>query len=368
MKKGIVVSSVVLSNAFKECMKVKPNSHIPIMESFLLECSPDKVYLVRSNIDDTVKVELGCECNFTGAFLLEASVGKLMAKVEEQPISININDDDVTKVFIYGEGFQTVILVGNPMDYIANKGKYKKVGSMSYNELRSNLERLVPFLATDELRPAMTGFCIDEKNMMATNGYMVRVIPYSGFKIPISKPEGGQPGKNEFILTNIFKYLPKNKMKDVITFSLSEDRLRVKIEFYGHTIYSRLIDERYPDYEAVWVKNEDFVTEFKLKTLELKRTLEQALVFANQSTKHVVINVGTKVDIHTEDLDYETEFNRTIEDVETSGKGMEIGVNGKLLLECMKHFDSEVKFQLAAPNRALILNDEVLIMPVMLGN
>ena len=369
MKKGIIVSSVVLSNAFKEAGKVKPIKHIPITKSFLLECSPHRTYLVRSNLEDTVKVELGCECNFTGAFLLEASIGKLMAKIEEQPVSINIIDDDVITIYIYGEGFQTKIVTDHPDDYISHKKeKYKEVGSMSYNELRSNLERLVPFLSTDGLRLSTTGFCFDEKNIVATNGHMVRVIPYCGFEIPVSNPQDlpGKviPGEKEFILSNIFKYLPRNKMKDVITFSLSADRLRVKIEFYNHVIYSKLINKRFPNYEDVWVK--DFVTEFSLVNLELKKSIEQAMIFANASTNMIIINVGDKVDIHSEDLDYNTEFNKALEFKDKSGKPMKFAVNGKLLLVCLKHFDSEVKFQLAAPNRSVILNDEILLMPLMI--
>lgn len=371
MKKGIIVSSVVLSNAFKEASKVKPYKGLPCTESFLLECSPDRTYLVRSNIEDTVKVELGCECNFTGAFLLEASIGKLMAKIEDQPISINIMDDDVKTVYVYGDGFQTKIGTDHPDDYITHvKKEYKEVGSMDYNELRSMLERLVPFLSTDELRPTMTGFCFDESNVTATNGHVLRTIPYCGFNIEASKSQLKEvhgkviPGRNEFIVSNMFKYLPKN-LKDDITFSLSAERSHVKVEFYNHVIYAKLIDDRYPDYKAVWIT--DFVTEFSLKSLDLKKTIEQAMIFTNKSTNQININVGDEVEIHSEDLDFATEFNKTLEDVDISGMPMKFAVSGRWLLECLKHFDGEVRFQLAAPNKGIILNDEILLMPMMIA-
>lgn len=368
MKKGIIVSSVVLRNAFKECTKVKPIKSIPITESFLLECSPKRTFLVRSNLEDTVKVELGCECNFTGTFLLEASIGKLMAKVEEQPVSINIIDDDVNIVYVYGEDFQTKIVVGDPGNYISREKEYSEVGSMSYNELRSKLERLVPFLSTDGLRPALTGFCFDEKNIVATNGHIVMRISYCGFDVKAKEsPHNNFKGRDGIIVSNIFKYLPKNKLEDVITFSLSTDRSCVKIEFHNHVIYSRLIDEGFPDYKSVWPSG--FVTEFNLGSLGslgFKRTIDQALIFANQSTKMIVINVSDKLNVHAEDIDYATEFNKTIEGVDISGEPMKFAVNGKLLADCLRQVSGDIKFQLKAPNQALILNDDILLMPILI--
>ncbi len=355
MKKGIIVSSVVLSNAFKEAGKVKPYSGIPCTESFLLECSPETVYLVRSNLEDTVKVELGCECNFTGAFLLEASIGKLMAKIEEQPVSINIIDEDVETVYVCGDDFETKIVTDHPDDYISHeKDNFKEIGSMGYDEFRAILERLVPFLSKDGLRPAMTGFCFDATNVTATNGNMLRTIPYCGFDVP---------DKDEIIVRNIFPYLPKLKVSSNVILSVSDKN--VKIEFCGHVIYSRLINENYPNYQAVIPR--DFVTEFSVGNGSFKKVIEQAMIFANKSTNQINIDVTDKVVIDSEDFDFGNEFSKTMEYKSMSGRHMKFAVNGKIFLECLKYLGDDVNFQLAGTNKGMMLNSEVFLMPIAIS-
>ena len=63
-KQGIIISSVDLRLAFVEASKVKPSKDIPITENYLIECEKNKCWLVRTNLEDTIKIEWNFEWNF----------------------------------------------------------------------------------------------------------------------------------------------------------------------------------------------------------------------------------------------------------------------------------------------------------------
>lgn len=359
MEKGIIISSVVLSNAFKEAGKVKTHNSIPITEYFMIECQHDKVFLVKTNLEDTIKIRLNCEWNFAGSFLLTADVGALMSKIEEQPITVKIRDEDFQIVYVGGEDFSTNFAVDLAQDYITHEsGTFESIGAMDYTVFRTMIEKLAPFLSTDELREETTGFCFNNTHAVATNGHMLRYIPNKGIKIK---------GKDEIIVRNILPYLPKpskNASYGDVYFDISTDFKIIKIEFEDHVIYSRLIDERYPAYKDVIPQ--DFSTEFSASNSALKQIIDQALLFANKTTGMIKINVNDQLEISAEDLDFNKEFNRKINYIQKSGEDILFAINGKKLLICIKHLDDKIKFQLK-PDTAIILNDEILLMPIQIN-
>lgn len=359
MEKGIIISSVALSNAFKELSKVKAYKNWPITDSLKLECFPDEVLLSKSNLVNTVQIRLNCEWNSGCSFLLDNNVGALMLKIEEQPVQIRIKDDDDTIVYIQGDDFNVKFVVDKAENFVSHEyNTFNVIGAMDYPVFRSALEKLTPFLSTDELIPAMNGFCFNKDHVTATDGLTLRYIQNPGLKFK---------GMDDIILRNIIPYLPKpSKILSFgdAYFDISEDKKIIKIEFNDHIIYSKLIDEKYPDYKAV-IPNE-FNTEFTIENKALKQVTDQALIFANKTTNQVKINVNGKLDFSAEDFDFSNEFNRSIDYIEKSGDDIVFGVNGKLLVKCLKYLDDKVKVELVDPVKPIILNSEVLLMPVMI--
>lgn len=361
-KQGIIISSEGLRLAFVEASKVKPSKDLSITESYLIECKKNKCWLVRTNLEDTIKIELNCEWNFEGSFLIDPDIATLFNKIDEQPISIHIHAEYPTKVYLIGDDFETSFETDHPDDFpITVKGEFREIGGLRYNAFRETLGKLSPFLCKDPLKLAMAGYCIDDEQIAATDGHRLRWIKSPG--IDCTAPKAGmeafQPA-NELVIRNILPYLRKKAMKeDWIQFSRTDDIL--KIESFGRIIYTTLIDKPYPTYRNVIPM--DFNTTIEIENKVLSKVLEQSLIFANKITSQIMLTINSILTVRSEDLGFR-EFQRDIPLISKEGDDVKIGINGRLALECLKHLPADVKMDIQGPNRAIVMNDELLLMTI----
>ena len=135
----------------------------------------------------------------------------------------------------------------------------------------------------------------------------------------------------------------------------------------------RLIDARYPDYNAVIpMDNHNMMT---IGRSELLSALKRIIIFSNKTTNQSVFRIaGSELQISSQDLDFSNEANERLA-CSYEGEDMEIGFNSKFLIEMMNVMDtSEIRFELSMPNRPGLIvpaeadpNEEVLmlVMPVM---
>jgi DNA polymerase-3 subunit beta len=138
----------------------------------------------------------------------------------------------------------------------------------------------------------------------------------------------------------------------------------------------RLIDARYPDYNAVIpVDNPNLLT---LSRKDFQNSLKRIAIYANKTTNQVILNINdSSLTISAQDLDFSNEATEQM-NCTYDGDQLTIGFNAKFLIEMLNVLESEeVKIELSSPTRAGILlpteNEEgeeilMLVMPVMLSN
>ncbi|MGB1217673.1 MAG: DNA polymerase III subunit beta, partial [Saprospiraceae bacterium] len=138
----------------------------------------------------------------------------------------------------------------------------------------------------------------------------------------------------------------------------------------------RLIDARYPDYNAVIPKeNPNLLT---VSRGDLQSSLKRSAIYANKTTNQVVLNIQEgSLTISAQDLDF---ANEAVEQMTCTydGSPITIGFNAKFLIEMLGIMDGdEIKVELSTPTRAAIILPEapiegeevlMLVMPVMLSN
>ena len=138
----------------------------------------------------------------------------------------------------------------------------------------------------------------------------------------------------------------------------------------------RLIDGKYPNYEAVIPKENPNV--LTIDRLEFYNSIRRVAIFASKSTHQIRLKIaGSELHISSEDLDFSNEaFERL--SCNYTGEDIEIGFNSRYLLEMINNLSSEqINLEMSAPNRAGLIipqdgiskNEEVLmlVMPVMLN-
>jgi DNA polymerase-3 subunit beta len=215
---------------------------------------------------------------------------------------------------------------------------------------------VLDFLGKDELRPAMLGAYIGA-DIVGTNAHILRYIK--------SDYEGAP-----FILTRAGVELVKSCLKDVETWTVKQDKYNVCLTSKGGgRIIARKIAETYPPYKTVIPQNnEGLIT---LDKNELQRTLKSLESVVNKNTNQIelkTIDAGG-VTVKGFDIDRQTESTQELRaGVEGLPSAFRIGFNSKYLQTvCSNIAGDSFNMQLSQPNRAGVVNDEILIMPVMLS-
>jgi DNA polymerase-3 subunit beta len=221
------------------------------------------------------------------------------------------------------------------------------------------------------MRPVMSGvlFEIHENSMrfVATDAH--KLVRYGRNDV------GGDPAS--FIVPK----KPLNLLKTAIGSSSSE----IKVEygennalftFNNVTLMCRLIEGKYPNYEAVIPKENPF--RLTVDRLDVLSSIKRVSIFANKTTHQVRLKMGgSELHISAEDLDFANEAQERLT-CSYAGDDMEIGFNAKFLIEMLNNLGGEeVLLEMSTPNRAGLLmpqtHDEqedvlMLVMPVMLNN
>ena len=147
-------------------------------------------------------------------------------------------------------------------------------------------------------------------------------------------------------------------------------------KFGNINLVCRLIDERYPDYEAVIPLNNP--NKLSIDRLAILGSLSRVAIYANKTTHQVRLKIsGSELNISSEDIDFANEAHERLS-CQYDGEDMEIGFNARFLIEMLKNLScEEVSLEMSVPNRAGLLlpqggdtNEDVLmlVMPVMLNS
>ena len=150
----------------------------------------------------------------------------------------------------------------------------------------------------------------------------------------------------------------------------------IQIEKENVKISSRVIKDRYPDYESVIPKdNENKLT---INKDDLAGSVKRVSIFSNKSTKQIALSLDTnKLTISTEDPENITTGRETV-DCEYSGEPMVIGYNALYLGEVLKNQKTDkLNIMLKSPLSAgIFLPDNqkgkedktTLLMPIRLND
>ena len=144
----------------------------------------------------------------------------------------------------------------------------------------------------------------------------------------------------------------------------------------GHTqVLARMIDESYPNYEAVIpVENDRRLT---INRTALLNAVKRVALYSSSMTHQIRLALrSNQVEISAEDIERSSAARETVL-CEYEAEEMDIGFNSVYLTEVLGHLDADdIVFEFGSPNRAGILvpsiqrdGEEILmlIMPVMLN-
>jgi DNA polymerase-3 subunit beta len=168
----------------------------------------------------------------------------------------------------------------------------------------------------------------------------------------------------------------KNALPSNDSVSIAFNKANAFFSFGNTNLVCRLIDARYPDYNAVIpVDNPNQLSALRS---DLQNSLKRIAIYANKTTNQVVLDMNDKsLTISAQDIDFSNEATEQMV-CNYNGSPMKIAFNAKFLVEMLGVLESEeIKIDLSTPSRAGILtpveenNDReilMLVMPVMINN
>ena len=246
------------------------------------------------------------------------------------------------------------------------------------NALVEAINKTVFATSNDEMHQQMSGiFCEmtpDGITFVATDAHKLVRYRRKDVKSDVS---------TNFILPKKPIIIVKNILagrKDDSEVTVSYNNTNLFITFGNFYIVCRLVDGRYPNYEAAIPKENP--NKLLVDRLSFLNTLRRVSIFASEATRQVRLSISKeKLEISAEDIEFSNKANETIP-CQYEGDAMDIGFNAKFLTEMIGNLDSEqVLIELSHPSRAGIIFpyyteeqgdkcDDILmlVMPVMLAN
>ncbi len=371
--KFIVSASALLRQLQLMNGVISTNTVLPILEDFLFEINGNELRISATDLETSMSSSIVIESKDKGKIAIPARIlVDALKTLPEQPLSFKV-DEKTYAVEVSTDNGKFKISGENGDDFPRIPVPENVTGlSMPSGGLQRAINKTLFAVSNDELRPAMTGvyFQLETDGLTFVGTDAHKLVRYK--RMDVVSAESASFIVPRKALSLLKSALPAEETPVGISFNNSNAFFR----FNQVDLICRLIDARYPDYNAV-IPRENPNT-LMVNRAELLNTLKRVMIFSNKTTHQVMLKIaGSDLQLSAKDLDFSNEASERL-NCEYDGEDMEIGFNARFLLEMVNALDSEqVQFELSTPTRAGLLlpadkSDSeallMLVMPVMLNN
>lgn len=370
-----IVSSSLLSKNLTALSGVLNTSNtLPILDDFLFELKEDALMITASDLETTMTVSIPLDkAEDPGAVTIPAKILiDTLKTFADIPVQFTINKETLGVEISAGDGKYK--LSGHKSDEFPQSPELEDTTSVAIGTdlLVNAINKTLFATGNDELRPVMSGVFLeltpDDITCVATDAH--KLVRYK---------------RNDFSASESASFImpkkPLNQLKNILTVNEGEvnieyNQTNAEFKFENVKMTCRLIDGKYPNYEAVIPT--DNPNKLTIDRVSLLNAIRRVAIFANQSTHQVRFKVsGKELVLSAEDIDFANEAKERLT-CSFEGEDIEIGFNSRFLQEMLNNIESEeIIIEMSAPNRAGILHPVVkendaedllmLVMPVMLN-
>ena len=370
--KFIVSSSQLLRQLQVLGGVINSNNTLPILDNFLFEISENQLKVSASDLETTMTAVVAIESDSTGSIAISARLLLDTLKTfPDQPLTFKTEGDSIIEIssdqgkydmaYFGGDEFPKSVSLESPSKTIVPS-----------NILATAISKTIFAAGNDDLRPVMSGvffqFSTDNLTFVATDAH--KLVKYTRTDVTADKTA-------EFIMPKE----PLNLLKGVLggeeDVVIEYNDANAKFTFENFVLICRLIDGKYPNYEAVIPKENP--NKLTVDRASFQNSVRRVSIFSSKTTHQIRLKMaGTELNISAEDLDFSNKADERLS-CDYQGDDMQIGFNSRFLSEMLSNLtSSEVLIEMSLPNRAGILTpidgtDEgekitMLVMPVMLNN
>ncbi len=371
-----ILSSLKLLKAIQALSGVINSSNtLPILDDFLFDINDDELKITASDLETTMTVAIKPDMvEGKGQVTIPARLLiDVMKNFPDIPVSFNIDEATLAIEITTGEGRYK--MVGHKSDEFPQVPVITEpsVWEIPADVLACGFEKTIFATGNDEIRPIMTGVYMAMSDtcltFVATDAH--KLVRYRRMDV-----------KSDTAASFIVPKKPINQLKNILAGRADElvhvefNNTNASFTFGEYKLICRLIEGRYPNYEAVipTTNPNKLIVDRQLLNAAIKRVA----IFSSKATHQIRFKInGQELVLTAEDLDYSNEAKERLT-CNYSGEDMEIGFSSKFFQEMLANLSqNEIQLEMSAPNRAGIITpvdnqnaDEdilMLLMPVMLN-
>jgi DNA polymerase-3 subunit beta len=371
--KFIVSSSQLLKQLQVLGGVINSNNTLPILDNFLFELSENQLKVSASDLETTMSSVVAVESDSSGSIAVSARLLLDTLKTfPDQPLTFKTEGDNTIEIssdqgkydmaYFSGDEFPKAVSLPSPSKTV-----------VPANILGTAISKTIFAAGNDDLRPVMSGvffqFNSQSLTFVATDAH--KLVKYTRTDVTADQTA-------EFIMPK----KPLNLLKGILggadtEVTIEYNDANAKFTFDNVVLVCRLIDGKYPNYEAVIPKENP--NKLTVDRASFLNSVKRVSIFSSKTTHQIRLKMaGTELNISAEDLDFANKAHERLS-CDYQGDDMQIGFNSRFLSEMLNNLSAnEVLIEMSLSNRAGILTpidgtDEgeqvtMLVMPVMLNS
>ena len=365
-------SKVELQKALQKVSKATPTrSTLPILSCVLIKVESEKTILRSTDLEITIQVHLASSYERQGEAALPLKT--LLEITNELPdVRLTIGVDENHKATIETE-VGKYNLMGKPAEEFPSTPNHdpKTFFNVDALILKEVIESTLFAVSQDELKPSLTGvlfkFSENVFTAVSTDGH--RLVKYQ------VKDLLAQNLKNEIIIPRKFlSFISTQLAEENIELSISNSFVTAKIR--KDIITTKIVDEKFPDYNSVIPKENNKTLVIDKKSL--LGAIRRVSIFSNKSTHQVALSLSkNNCFITTEDPEKSSKAKEKILG-DYLGDDLTIGYNAEYLKDIVSHVAGQnIEIKLNTPVSAALFEENpkrenikslMLLMPIRLND
>ncbi len=330
------INKTELLNALQRLNKVTPQrSTLPILGCVLFDIEKKIIQMRATDLEQTIIIKIPVKSNDNGKTAIPIkTLLEITQEIPDKTVNISIGTDNkidlMTKTGTYS-------IMGKPANEFPENPTIENPVSidLSYDELKKIINDTLYAVSRDDMKISLQGVCINVDEAKIT------AVATDGFRLVkrLSKANGKTDFTGSVIIPSKFLSILNTHISTKAEINLLLGTNHVQIENDDTTILSRIIKEKYPDYESIIPSDND--KKIEVNRNELLSAVKRVSIFSNRTTKQVTLNFeNNSVIVDTEDAENMTAGNESVA-CKYDGEALSIGFNANFLKELLSHQTSE---------------------------
>tara|TARA_Y100000813_G_C24152972_1_gene348098 strand:- start:447 stop:1562 length:1116 start_codon:yes stop_codon:yes gene_type:complete len=370
--KFIISSESLLKNLQVLGSILNNNNTLPILDCFLFEIDNCELLITSSDLENALTSKISIDSSIHSNIAVPAKLLiDIVRSLPDQPLTFSILENNILEINSTNGQYSLSYYDGSDYPKPLNIEEASNI-TFDSDTLLKIINSTIFASGNDDLRPQMSGVFFqinsDSSCFVATDAHKLVKYERKDIKADLAI---------EFIVPN----KPLNILKNILQDEESKTEILYNatnaiFNFSNFKLVCRLIDGKYPNYDAVIPKDNPNVLEIDRN--QFLQAAKRSSIFSSKSTNQVRLEItGNKLVIKAEDVDFNNKSEETLE-CNYNGSDIAIGFNSKFIVEMLSNLESDsVKLELSSPSRAGIIspsdndndNEQILmlVMPIMLN-